>query len=107
MRFKNASNWVKRRTTTCLEALGQTSNHGGASKKQILQVLEQRYDYYSARVILDEVLESTQLTEVKDFEKKELSKVIKSLKAVGDRLDVVLASLKELSSGSATDPPTP
>ena len=78
-----------------------------ASKKQILQVLEQRYDYYSARVILDEVLESTQLTEVKDFEKKELSKVIKSLKAVGDRLDVVLESLKELSSGTATESPTP
>lgn len=76
-----------------------------ASKKQILQVLEQRYDYYSARVILDEVLESTSLTEVKDFEKKELAKVIKSLKGVGDRLDVVLESLKELSSGPSTGPP--
>jgi len=78
-----------------------------ASKKQILQVLEQRYDYYSARVILDEVLESANLTEVKDFEKKDLAKVIKSLKTVGDRLDLVLESLKELSRGPATGSPAP
>jgi len=78
-----------------------------ASKKQILRVLEQRYDYYSARVILDEVLESANLTEVTDFGKKELTKMIKSLKAMGDRLDGVLESLKDLSSESAAQPPAP
>ena len=69
-----------------------------ASKKQILSALEQRYDYYSARAVLAEVLEDTNQSDVTDFGKKEITKVIRSLKSVDDRLGDVLASLKELSS---------
>ncbi|MBM4387218.1 MAG: hypothetical protein FJ088_05730 [Deltaproteobacteria bacterium] len=75
-----------------------------ASQELLLAILETRYDYFSARVILKEALQAANLTEKKSYDPEEIGSLSDALGKIGDRIDGVVAKLKELQSGGGEKP---
>lgn len=71
-----------------------------ATHELLLAILETRYDYYSARVILNEALQAANLTEKKSYAPEEIGSLSDALGRIGDRIDGVIAKLKELQSAN-------
>jgi hypothetical protein len=69
-------------------------------KKALINILQYRYDFQSARTIFNEVITVTGMEEIKDFGPKELKKFVAALKDVGDRLDNVLPRFEELEAAA-------
>lgn len=67
------------------------------TRTAIVDALERRYDYYSARNIFKEVLARAAVDDKDDYSEKEVVLFTDTLKSFGDRLDVVLGALTDLS----------
>lgn len=65
------------------------------SHEKILGILEGRYDYYSARVVLRDALETARLEEKKSYLPEEVVKIADAISKVGDRVEVVIQRLRE------------
>jgi len=67
------------------------------TKDQILEVLELRYDYYSARIVFAEASQKAQIaTSKQSYSVEEVEALGNALSRIGDRLDQVLVALKGL-----------
>lgn len=73
--------------------------------EKILAILESRYDYYSARVVLAETLQKAGLQTEKVYNPDQLRSIAENLAAVGQRVESVVSALKELADASAPTPP--
>ena len=67
------------------------------SKTQVLNVLQRRYDYHSARSILSEVAIANKLDEQKEYTGREVKKLAKGIAALGDRVSTIVDQLNELA----------
>ncbi len=67
------------------------------SKAQVLNVLQRRYDYHSARSMLSEVAIANKLDEQKEYTGREVKKLAKGIAALGDRVSNVVDLLNELA----------
>ena len=65
-------------------------------KDKVLSVLQRRYDYQSAQVVLKRAVEAAKLSERDQYTSEELRSIGQGLQQVGDRLDAVLAELTAL-----------
>jgi hypothetical protein len=66
-------------------------------RDKVLSVLQRRYDYQSAQVVLKRAVEAAKLSERDQYTSEELHSIGQGLQQVGDRLDAVLAELTALS----------
>lgn len=74
-------------------------------KDKVLSVLQRRYDYQSAQVVLKRAVEAAKLSERDQYTSEELRSIGQGLQQVGDRLDAVLAELTALSGPSSVTTP--
>jgi hypothetical protein len=65
-----------------------------ASKTLIVNALESRYDYYSARNVLKEALRIAGLEDQSTYSDSEMGSFIEALAEVGDRVEGVLSRLQ-------------
>ena len=65
-----------------------------ASKTLIVNALESRYDYYSARNVLKETLRIAGLEDQSTYSDSEMGSFIEALAEVGDRVEGVLSRLQ-------------
>jgi len=73
------------------------------TRKKILAVVEERYDHYSARVVLTEAIAKAGVPDdKKSFEPREVQSISESLAAIGERMEDVTAALNEMA-GSKPD----
>ena len=70
-------------------------------RDKVLSVLQRRYDYQSAQVVLKRAVEAAKLSERDQYTSEELRSLGQGLQQVGDRLDAVLAELTALSRPSS------
>ena len=76
-----------------------------ASRSDILNVLETRYDHLSAKVVFAEVLENTRLEEKAKYEPAEVVKIANSLIRVGSRVEKVVDGIRALDAKPAKAAP--
>ncbi len=65
-----------------------------ASKALIVNALESRYDYYSARNVFKEALRVAGLEEKNEYSSADIAALVQSLAEIGDRVESVLARLQ-------------
>jgi len=75
-----------------------------ASKTLIVNALESRYDYYSARNVLKEALRIGGLQEQDQYSDAELTAFIEALAEVGDRVEGVLSRLQAHAGETSAAP---
>ena len=75
-----------------------------ASKTLIVNALESRYDYYSARNVMKDALRIAGLEEQDNYSDAEVGAFIEALAEVGDRVEGVLSRLQAHSGGAKEKP---
>lgn len=65
----------------------------------VTQILETRYDYYSARVVLKQAAERAELDAAGPFDAAALGKLADVLLVLGDRVEETAAALKAAGEG--------
>lgn len=60
------------------------------SHANLIAALEGRYDYYSARVVLKEILASAEVAEKTSYEPAEVASIVQVIRKWGDRTEHVL-----------------
>ena len=65
-----------------------------ASKALIVNALESRYDYYSARNVLKDALRVSGLDDQSDYTSENIASLIEALAEVGERVEGVIALLQ-------------
>jgi len=70
-----------------------------ASRSDILNILEIRYDHYSARIVFADVLEAAKLESKSKYEPAEVTKIANALIRVGVRVERVVDRIRALGSG--------
>ena len=79
-----------------------------ASRSDILNILETRYDHYSARIVFNDVLESAKLESKAKYDPVEVKKIANSLIRVGIRVERAVDRIRALDAGkSAKATPQP
>jgi hypothetical protein len=75
----------------------RTKEKGMLTHKRLVEVLESRFDYYSARVMAKEALAAAGLSEKPSYDGADIAKVAEALSALADRTERVTARLTELA----------
>ena len=75
-----------------------------ASKTLIVNALESRYDYYSARNVMKDALRIAGLEDQDNYSDAEVAAFIEALAEVGDRVEGVLSRLQAHSGGAKAQP---
>ena len=70
-----------------------------ASRSDILNILEIRYDHYSARIVFTDVLEAAKLESKSKYEPAEVTKIANTLIRVGVRAEHAVDRIRALASG--------
>jgi len=70
-----------------------------ASRSEILNILETRYDHYSAKTIFSDVLEAAKLESKSKYEPAEVTKIANTLIRVGIRVERAVDRIRALGSG--------
>ena len=79
-----------------------------ASRSEILNILETRYDHYSARIVFKDVLENAKLESKAKYEPSEVTKIANALIRTGARVERVVDRIRSLDAGkSAKAAPKP
>ena len=76
-----------------------------ASRSDILNILETRYDHLSAKVVFAEVLENTRLESKAKYEPTEVAKIANSLIRIGSRVEKVVDRIRALDAKPAKAAP--
>jgi len=74
------------------------------ARTAIVEALEIRYDYYSARIILSEAQVASSVGDKEDYSAAELEALTGGIKAVGARLGDVIAVLEGMGGTAAPAP---
>ena len=77
-----------------------------ASKALIVNALESRYDYYSARNIFKDALRVAGLEEKNEYSSADVAALVQSLAEIGDRVENVLAKLQPHADGASAKKPS-
>ena len=77
------------------------------SKALIVNALESRYDYYSARNVLKDALRVSGLEEKDNYSGAEVTALIEAFAEVGDRVETVLARLQPHASSEGAPKKAP
>ena len=73
-----------------------------ASKALIVNALESRYDYYSARNVFKDALRVAGLEEKNEYSSADVAALVQSLAEIGDRVESVLARLQPHAEVTST-----
>jgi hypothetical protein len=76
-------------------------------REQVLSVLQGRYDYHSAEVVLKRAVAAAKPQDQERYSSEELRSIGKELQKVGDRLDRVIGSLMALADSASPGTHTP
>ncbi|MCB9728435.1 MAG: hypothetical protein H6744_04130 [Deltaproteobacteria bacterium] len=74
---------------------------------QVVTSLEARFDHMSARTVAREAVAASGLGEKKDYTEKEVQLLVDTLASLGDRMEVVWASLGAAPTGQEVPAPAP
>jgi hypothetical protein len=68
-----------------------------ATKKQVLDALRARYDYYASEAVLGELMEAARVNGEEGFSGRDISKIADSLTRTGVRAENAVGALNALS----------
>jgi len=68
-----------------------------ATKKQVLDALRARYDYYASEAVLGELMETSRVNGEEGFSGRDISKLADSLARTGVRADNAVSALNALA----------
>jgi hypothetical protein len=78
------------------------------AKDQLLEIMRSRFDYYSARAVLERALLETELEDKDSYRKAEVARIAETLASIESRMDLVVERIAALISGATPSaPPEP
>lgn len=69
---------------------------------EVIQALERRFDFYSARNILVEALDEAGMVEAESYSPEELSRIVWGLNQLGERAQAAVMAMLKLAGEAAT-----
>lgn len=77
------------------------------AKDQLLEIMRSRFDYHSARAVLERALDASQLEDKDSYPEAEVARLAETLGSIESRMDQVIERIAALAGGAAPSKPPP